>query len=155
MPRQRVSSLSQSQHPAIDIQDEVVIVVLGASGDLAKKKTVCDCKPSWIVHRYLTIPSAYLCNWFLCSTTNHLIRSIVAVSRAFWSRMFFFFFGFGFCPSSQACYYFCHDYTRITNAPPPGLTVPQRASTQKYQNCRLCPHKDVRWGLQEAYIGLL
>ena len=39
MPRQRVASLSQSQHPAIDIQDEVVIVVLGASGDLAKKKT--------------------------------------------------------------------------------------------------------------------
>ena len=40
MPRQRVASLSQSQHPAIDIQDEVVIVVLGASGDLAKKE---DC----------------------------------------------------------------------------------------------------------------
>lgn len=36
--RRRGSSIAQPV--AIDIQDEVVIVVFGASGDLAKKKTV-------------------------------------------------------------------------------------------------------------------
>ena len=44
--RRRGSSLTR---PAPDIQDEVVIVVLGASGDLAKKKTVShQCILPWI-----------------------------------------------------------------------------------------------------------
>lgn len=43
--RRRGSSISQPV--ATDIQNEVVIVVLGASGDLAKKKTVSNRSRKW------------------------------------------------------------------------------------------------------------
>lgn len=39
-----------SQRSTIELKDDTIIVVLGASGDLAKKKTVCVSSklPAWV-----------------------------------------------------------------------------------------------------------